>query len=62
MDNFKTIEIINKFISIITSKNPTSDDKFFACNIELFLVPSIIQDFGEETSKRLGKILVAETE
>lgn len=66
MNKSKTIETLEKYYHIletaIHNDNISDNDKFFVFNIELELAKSIIQEFDEKSSKKLGQILAIMTE
>lgn len=64
MNEFKTLETLKKYKSLIETTEPekiTSDDKFFVFNIELELAKSILYDFGDKSTNKLAKILSSVT-
>ena len=61
MKKSKTIEVINKYYSLIGSENPTQEEKEFIWYFELELAKSIIQDFGDNSANKLANILLSST-
>lgn len=60
MDTSKTIETIKKFYSLVGLENPTKEDKEFIKSFELELAKSILNEFNENTIKKLVNILIIE--
>lgn len=60
MKNSKTIQTIQNFYNIVNSdyNNLNEDEQFFCCNIEFDLAKSILQEFGNTSAKKIGKILL----
>lgn len=57
----KTITTITDFYNTLEKENPTDDEKFFVCNVELDLAKSLIQEFDIETARRLANIIISVT-
>lgn len=55
--NTKTLILLNKYYDTLNKDDPDNEDKFFVNYIELFLAQSLIQDFNDDTIKKLGHIL-----
>ena len=62
MEQYKTVEIIEKYKNLIDMTEPTEEEKFFVYNYALMLAESLMFDLGDETAKKLGKILLAISE
>lgn len=64
MNNSKTIKTIQNFYNFVKQNfNDLDDDeRFFCCNMELFLANSILQEFGDTVARKIGKILLAACE
>lgn len=62
MDTSKTIETIKKFYSLVGLENPTKEDKEFIKSFELELAKSMLNEFNENTIKKLVNILIIELE
>lgn len=58
MNKSKTIEIINRFYSLVGSDNPTTEEKEFIRNFELELAKVMLNEFSDETNRRLAQILL----
>ena len=60
MSESKTIQTIQDYYNIVKCDfNELNDDEqFLCCNIEIDLAKSIIQEFGDTTAKKVGKILL----
>lgn len=64
MKESKTIQTIQDYYDVV-NRNPNElnkDELFFSCNIELNLAKSILQEFGDVTAKKVGKILLGACE
>lgn len=61
MDKSKTIETINKFYTLVGSEDPTPEDKDFVRYFELELAKSMLNEFDNDTNRRLARILLAYT-
>ena len=59
MNNYKTIETINKFDNIAKSGPSCSEDKLFIEYFCLHLAESIFNDFGETQANSLAKTIIA---
>lgn len=64
MNNSKTIKTIQDFYNFVKQNfNDLDDDeRFFCCNMELFLANSILQEFGDTAARKIGKILLTACE
>lgn len=60
MTDSKTIKTIQNFYNIVNRdyNDLNEDEYFFCCNVELDLAKSILQEFGDVTAKKMGKILL----
>ena len=60
MDNSKTIQTIQDYYNIVKRdfNDLNKDEQFFCCNIEIDLAKSILQEFGDTSAKKVGKILL----
>ena len=59
MEKSKTIETLNKYYSLVgLDRNPTIDEKEFMCNFELELAKSMLNEFDNDTNRRLAQILL----
>lgn len=64
MKESKTIKTIQDYYDIVNRdfNALNNDDKFFCCNMEFDLAKSILQEFGDVTAKKVGKILLGACE
>ena len=64
MENSKTINTIQGYYNLINRdfNDLNEDERFYYRNVEIDLAKSIIQEFGDESGKKLGKILLAASE
>ncbi len=64
MHDSKTIKTIQDYYNFVNQNfnDLKNDDCFFCSNIELFLSNSLLQEFGETSAKKIGKILLAACE
>ena len=61
MSDSKTIQDYYRLVN--QDFNELDDnDRFFCCNPEIFLASSILQEFGETSTRKIGKILLAACE
>lgn len=60
MKDSKTIKTIQDFYQLVNQdfNNLNDDERFFCNNIEFDLAKSILQEFGDVTAKKIGKILL----
>lgn len=60
MKDSKTIKTIQDFYQLVNQdfNNLNDDERFFCGNIEFDLSKSILQEFGDVTAKKIGKILL----
>ena len=58
MDKSKTIETISKFYSLVGSDNPKQEEKEFVYNFELELAKAMLNEFSNESNRRLAQILL----
>lgn len=60
MKESKTIKTIQDYYDIVSRdfNALNNDDKFFCCNMEFDLAKSILQEFGDTSAKKIGKILL----
>lgn len=61
MSDSKTIKTIQDYYRLVNQDfNELDDnDRFFCCNPEIFLANSILQEFGDTSTRKIGKILLA---
>lgn len=59
MTDSKTIKTLQDYYNIVKRdfNNLSKDEQFICCNIEFDLAKSILQEFGEVTARKVGKIL-----
>lgn len=63
MNSFKTINTINYYSSLCgIDREPTEEEKDFVNNFEIEIAKSILNDFGQNSSKKIAKIILAITE
>ena len=55
----KTIDTINHYNALLENTQPTIDDRFFVCQIEMFLAQALLQDLCSNSSRKLGNILIS---
>ena len=58
MENSKTIETINKFYSIIETQDASKESREFMLNFELEMAKSMLNEFSDESNRRLAQILL----
>lgn len=58
MENSKTIEIIKKFYSIIESQDSSKESCEFMRNFELELARVMLNEFSNDSNRRLAQILL----
>lgn len=58
MGNSKTIEIINKFYSIIESQDTSKESREFMRNFELEMAKVMLNEFSDDSNRRLAQILL----
>lgn len=60
MTDSKTIKTLQDYYNIVKCdfNDLTEDERFLCCNIEFDLAKSILQEFGEVTARKVGKILL----
>lgn len=60
MTDSKTIKTLQDYYNIVNRdfNDLTEDERFLCCNIELDLAKSILQEFGDVTARKVGKILL----
>lgn len=58
MENSKTIEIINKFYSIIETQDASKESCDFMRNFELELAKVMLNEFSDDSNRRLAQILL----
>lgn len=61
MHDSKTIKTIQDYYNFVNQNfnDLDNDNRFFCSNVELFLSNSLLQEFGEISAKKIGKILLA---
>lgn len=57
MEKSETIQTIDKFYTLLGKEDFTKSEEQFLCNFELELAKSILNEFDNKFSCRLGKIL-----
>ena len=63
MNSFKTINTINYYSSLCgIDREPTEEEKDFVNNFEIEIAKSILNDFGQNSSKKIAKVILAATE
>lgn len=63
MNSFKTINTINYYSSLCgIDREPTEEEKDFVNNFEIEIAKSILNDFGQNSSKKIAKVILAVTE
>lgn len=63
MNSFKTINTINYYSSLCgIDREPTEEEKDFVNNFEIEIAKSILNDFGQNSSKKIAKVILAITE
>lgn len=64
MKESKTIQTIQDYYDVVNRNlnELNKDELFFSYNIELDLAKSILQEFGDVTAKKVGKILLGACE
>ncbi|MDE5539059.1 MAG: hypothetical protein K2J20_01060 [Bacilli bacterium] len=60
MKESKTIQTIQNYYNIVKRdfNELNEDEQFLCCNIEIDLAKSILQEFGDTSAKKVGKILL----
>ena len=61
MKESKTIQTIQNYYNIVKRdfNELNEDEQFFCCNIEIDLAKSILQEFGDTSARKVGKILLS---
>lgn len=62
MKNSYTIQTIEQINNLCQITEPAKDELFLSDNKELKLAESIYRDFGADSSKKIGKLLLAMSE
>lgn len=64
MKESKTIKTIQDYYRLVNQNfnDLKSDEKFFCCNMEFDLARSILQEFGDTSARKVGKILLGACE
>lgn len=60
MKESKTIKTIHDYYDIVKQdfNDLAEDERFLCCNIEFDLAKSILQEFGETSARKIGKMLL----
>lgn len=58
MEKSKTIEIINKFYSIIETQDNSKESCEFMRNFELELAKAMLNEFDDDSLRKLAQILL----
>ena len=60
MNNYKIIDTLNYYSSLCgIDRYPTEEERDFVYNIEIELAKSIMKDFGQDSSKKIAKVILA---
>lgn len=62
MKDLKTAKTINKLQNLLLRETQNDDEEFFFKHIEIEIAKSLLQDFGDITAMRIGKILLGACE
>ena len=60
MSSYKIIDTLNYYSSLCgIDRDPTAEERDFVYNIEIEIAKSIIGDFGQDSSKKIAKVILA---
>lgn len=60
MSSYKIIDTLNYYSSLCgIDRDPTEEERDFVHNIEIEIAKSIIGDFGQNSSKKIAKVILA---
>ena len=60
MSSYKIIDTLNYYSYLCgIDRDPTEEERDFVYNIEIEIAKSIIGDFGQDSSKKIAKVILA---
>ena len=63
MNSYKTVNTLNRLSSLCgIDRDPTGEEKDFVNNIEIEIAKTILHDFGQDSSKKIAKVILAVVE